>query len=89
MISQQTLAEIADRIQQSGMIDESIVTGLRKDFDSLHFTYCSDDDIPNNEPVLESETFNLYLIDGREHCLCLTKDFDTATGVVVAEIYQD
>ena len=88
MISQETLSQIAGKITQGG-VDESIIATLRTEYPQLHFTYCSDDDIPNNEPVLEQEQFNLYLVDGREHCLCLTRDFENATGVVVAEIYQD
>lgn len=48
-----------------------------------------DDDLPNNVPVIENAAFNLYLIDGREHCLCLTNDYDVATGIVVAEIIAD
>jgi len=48
-----------------------------------------DDDLPNNVPVIEKAAFNLYLIDGREHCLCLTNDYDVATGIVVAEIIPE
>lgn len=88
MITQQQLTQIADTINQSG-IDETVVSSLREEYNDLHFTYCSDDDIPNHHPVLEQTLFNLYLVDGREHCLCLTKDFEHATGIVIAEIYQD
>jgi hypothetical protein len=62
---------------------------LRQQFPEIHFTYCMDDDLPNNTPVIEHKDFNLYLIDGREHCLCLTNDYDTATGIVVAEVIAD
>lgn len=88
MISQDTLSQIAGRIKAAG-VDESILAALRSEYPTLHFTYCSDDDLPNNEPVLEQERFNLYLVDGRDHCLCLTRDFENATGVVVAEIYSE
>lgn len=88
MISQETLTEIAGKITTAG-VDESMISSLRSGYPDLHFTYCSEDDISNSEPVLERERFNLYLVDGRDHCLCLTRDFETATGVVVAEIYQD
>ncbi len=88
MISQTQLDQIANKLNSSG-VDETVITSLREEFNDVHFTYCSEDDIPNNEPVLEQGAFNLYLIDGREHCLCLTSDFENATGVVVAEIYQD
>ncbi|OQK15499.1 hypothetical protein AU255_14830 [Methyloprofundus sedimenti] len=88
MISQETLAQISQKIIATG-IDESIITLLRSEYSPVHFTYCSDDDIPNNDPVLEHEHFNLYLIDGHDHCMCLTNNFESATGVVVAEIYSD
>lgn len=87
MISQQTLEQIAGKINKNG-IDETTVGKLRSEYSELHFTHCDDDDIPNNEPVLEQEKFNLYLIDGREHCMCLTDNFENATGIVLAEIYQ-
>ncbi len=88
MIKQQQLSQIAQQLTHSG-VDESVITELRQQHSEIHFTYCSEDDIPNNSPVLEQDGFNLYLVDGREHCLCLTNDFDTATGVVVAEIYPE
>ena len=62
---------------------------LRQQYHPIHFTYCMDDDLPNNVPIIEKTAFNLYLIDGREHCLCLTNDYDVATGIVVAEIIPD
>lgn len=65
------------------------LSALRQQFQPIHFTYCMDDDLPDNVPVIEKAAFNLYLIDGREHCLCLTNDYDAATGIVVAEIIPD
>ena len=62
---------------------------LRQQYPNIHFTYCMDDDLPNNKPVIEHTDFNLYLIDGREHCLCLTNNYEVATGIVVAEIIPD
>ncbi len=88
MISQETLSQISKKIITTG-IDESIISLLRSEYASVHFTYCSDDDIPNNDPVLEHEQFNLYLINGQDHCMCLTDDFDSATGIVVAEVYPE
>jgi hypothetical protein len=39
--------------------------------------------------VIETDKFNLYLIDGREHCLKMTNDYEVATGIVVAEVIAD
>ncbi|MDP2902856.1 MAG: DUF6129 family protein [Methylovulum sp.] len=88
MITSNQLHAIAQTIQTLGVGDDTVST-LRQDYPSVHFTYCMDDDLPNNTPVLEQEKFNLYLIDGREHCLCLTTDHQTATGIVVAEIIPE
>ncbi len=48
-----------------------------------------EDDIPNHEPLMECRGFNLYLVDGREHCLCLTRNYEHASGIVIAEVLED
>lgn len=88
MISKSQVNAIAAKIETLG-VDETTVLTLRQQHQPIHFTYCMDDDLPNNTPIIEHKAFNLYLIDGREHCLCLTNDFDAATGIVVAEIIAD
>lgn len=88
MITVEQVQEIAGKIADLG-VDDSTVSTLRQSYPNIHFTYCMDDDLPNNNPVLEQEKFNMYLIDGREHCLCLTNDYQTATGIVVAEIIPE
>ena len=88
MITTEQVNAIAAKIETMG-VDETTVSSLRQYYQSIHFTYCMDDDLPNNVPVIENAAFNLYLVDGREHCLCLTNDYDVATGIVVAEIIAD
>lgn len=88
MITNEQLQTIAQTLQTLGVGDDTVAT-LRQTHQPIHFTYCMDDDLPNHAPVLAQEAFNLYLIDGREHCLCLTSDLATATGVVVAEIIPE
>lgn len=89
MISQAQLQAVAERID-SAYLDDFLIAELRTEFAPLHFTYCSDDDVGGSvSPVLEHDRFNLYLIDGREHCLKLSSDTETATGLVVAEIMAD
>lgn len=89
MIPAEQTEQFAALIEQQLPLDEDVVTGLRKSFPDYHFTYCMDDDIVTGKPVIERDAFNIYLIDGREHCLCLTNDHDVATGVVVAEVVED
>lgn len=88
MIEVSQLNEIAQVLETSG-VNDATISLLRPQYQPIHFTYCSDDDLPSNSPVLERPDFNLYLIDGREHCLCITSDFSVATGIVVAEIYPE
>lgn len=88
MITSEQVNAIAAKIETLG-VDETTVSALRQQYQPIHFTYCMDDDLPNNTPIIEHKGFNLYLIDGREHCLCLTNDYDTATGIVVAETVPD
>lgn len=88
MITSEQINAITAKIESMGLSDDT-VSELRQHYQPIHFTYCMDDDLPNNTPVIEHTDFNLYLIDGREHCLCLTNDFDIATGIVVAEIIPD
>jgi hypothetical protein len=88
MINPEKLQSIANQI--SGLsLSEAVIADLRAKYPDIHFTYCMEDDISNHEPLLEYDDFNLYLVDGREHCLCLTRNFDHATGIVVAEVIHD
>ena len=79
---------IAEDVITKGLDYDTVAT-LRQSYPDIHFTYCMDDDISNGKPVMETAAFNMYLIDGREHCLCLTNDFDVATGIVLAEVIED
>jgi hypothetical protein len=85
-------AEVIDKI--NGMVidhglDDSAVSTLRSLWPAIHFTYCSDDDVTSAKPVRESNGFNIYLVDGREHCLKFTSELANATGLVLAEVEPD
>lgn len=85
MIPQQVLDAVVARIE-SGDIGEQNMIQLRSEFPGIHFTWCMDDDIGMEEPVVERDRFNLYLVDGQGHCLKLTTDRDAANGIVIAEL---
>lgn len=58
---------------------------LRAAFPGVHVTVCGEDDIPPRlPPAAENELCYLYYVDANEHCLKLTTDAATATGVAVA-----
>ena len=88
MITQRQLADIARLTMDQGL-DHTTTARLRQVYPSTYFTYCLDDDINDMEPVLESTGFNLYLVDGRQHCLRLTGDPQVATGVVLAAVLAE
>ena len=88
MINPEQLQRIAAVIRAQ-TLSESVVSNLRSEYPGIHFTYCMEDDLPNHEPMLEGQDFNLYLVDGREHCLCLTRNYEHATGIVIAEVIED
>ena len=88
MITQSQLQNITDQIS-SQLLNETLISQLRAQFAPIHFTFCLDDDVANVRPVFKGRGFNLYLVDGREHCLCLTVNLENATGVVVAEVIED
>jgi hypothetical protein len=89
MISDQFLDQIQTILSRAGLSAES-VAALRSGFPDHHFTHCLDDDIGVGiPPIRETEAFNLYLIDGSEHCLRFTRDLESATGVVLAEVSDE
>lgn len=88
MISPEQLQRIASTIGKQ-VLSEDAITRLRGEYPGIHFTYCMDDDLPNNKPMLESDGFNLYLVDSRDHCLCLTRNYAHASGIVIAEVTSE
>lgn len=88
MIQAETVESIKTLLCEKG-VDEASVSQLRELWPKIHFTYCSEDDIHSGKPVQEAEQFSLYLVDSTDHCLCLTNDLDTATGLVIAEHYDE
>ena len=88
MIDAATIDRIAELTLAQGL-DEGTVQHLRAAWPGMHFSYCMDDEICGVEPVRELDGVNLYLVDGREHCLTLTSRAETATGLVLAEVEPD
>jgi len=87
MIAPETLAQIASAAATLGELNEDALAFLKKSWPDLRFTFCSDDDMPARlPPVLQQDNFNLYLVNGSEHCLSLTDDPMRAIGVVLASV---
>lgn len=89
MISPETLRALAARITELG-VSEHNLSALRQGWPELHFTCCSDDDIPARlSPAWQGEGFALYLVSHAQHCISFTSHPEQASGVVLAACTED
>lgn len=88
MIRPERLDQVTRIVERAGLNDQTL-SALREAFTDMHLTYCSDDDIGVVRPVRHADGFNMYLVDGRGHCMRFTTDMGSATGVVLAEVDDD
>jgi hypothetical protein len=86
MITPRQLVQVAEVVALN-----SRLALLRERFPALHFSECSADDVsPRHSPALSLESHDLYLVAGASgHCLELTSDAETATGILVAVRFDD
>ena len=88
MISAETLHKAAEIIDRVGF-GEICASALRKEWPALRFVVCSEDDVPARlNPAFEGAGFNLYYVGGGEHCLALSRDGESAIGLVVASVEE-
>jgi hypothetical protein len=78
------------RVGEAALLNGSAAS-LRQRFPDLHFTECSEDDVsPLYHPALSVDGHDLYLISGSSgHCLALTNNPESATGILVAAKVND
>ena len=57
---------------------------LRRDFPGVQITRCDASDMGVEQPFREYPGYQLYLVDGNDHCWRMTLDPERATGVVIA-----
>jgi hypothetical protein len=70
-------------------LSEVTLSKLRSAFKGIHLTYCMDDDVSGVKPVVRHPGMNVYLVDGRNHCLALTDNLEAATGLVLPEVISE
>ena len=88
MIRSERLDQVIRIVERAGLNDRT-VGALRQAFTDIHLTYCADEDIGVARPVRRADGFNIYLVDGRGHCVRFTTDMEAATGIVLAEVEGD
>lgn len=82
MISPDDLARIGELFAVAS--DANPLVDFRGRFPGLSLTRCDVQDMGDETAYREYAKFNLYLVDGRDHCWQITQDPDAATGIVVA-----
>jgi hypothetical protein len=65
--------------------DANAFASFRARFPGLSLTRCDISDLSAENPFREYPRFNLYLVDGADHCWRFTADPARATGIVVAQ----
>lgn len=88
MIAPERLDQVSLVVEKAGLSDQTLMA-LREAFQDIHLTYCMDEDIGVGEPIRREKGFNLYLVDGRGHCIRFTTDLEAATGIVLGELEDD
>lgn len=90
MITEALLADVLDRVAaQAGVSDERLLGNLREDFPGVHFSVCSDDDMPTRmSPAAQNAVCCLYYVSSGGRCLSLSADAESASGLVVALVDQ-
>jgi hypothetical protein len=88
MIAAEVLTRVAGSFEGGNSIPNDtagMAAYLRTQYPNVHFTVCNDDDMPPNlKPAFENSVVRLYYVDANKHCLKLTTDAETASGIVVA-----
>ncbi len=80
----------ADDSSESSGSSDSQLQILRETFPGIHFSVCSDDDVPSRiAPAAEGPVCRLYYVDSRSHCLCFAAEATEATGLLVAMLDKD
>ncbi|MBK1720816.1 DUF6129 family protein [Thiocystis violacea] len=85
MIEERRVQQVAEIVRRAGLNDQTLAA-LRESLSGLHFTRCLEDEVGTDAPFLEDDGFNIYLVDGREHCMKLTRDLEAATGLLLAQV---
>ena len=89
MIAETTALDLARRFLASPSEDAALAS-FKREYPGLRFFACSEDDIPARlSPWLAAEGVELYLMDATEHCVRLSKDPESACGLVFARLVEE
>jgi len=84
-VSAELLARVA-----AAVTPDVVEAELRQKFPGVRITVCSDDDIPSRLTAAhETAAARFYYFDASEHCVKLSTDAESASGIVVGLIGED
>ena len=83
-ITTETMNEIESSLIQFHQLSNNPIPMLKDCFPEMSFLRMSASDF-DEAPFRSLANYDLFLLDGREHCVQLTKDLSVATAVVVAQ----
>jgi hypothetical protein len=76
--------ETIDALLRDAPADYDTVVALRKAVIGATATRCDASDMAEETPFRSYSLCNLYLLDGRDHCVRVTVDPSVATGFILA-----
>jgi hypothetical protein len=89
MLAETAALDLARRFVASPSEDVALAS-FKAEYPDLRFFACSEDDIPARlSPWLAAEGVELYLMDATEHCVRLSKDPESACGLVFARLVEE
>ena len=84
-----TYAKLLERVA-AAVTPDADEAELRRQFPGVRITVCSDDAIPARlGAVHETAAARFYYFDASEHCVRLSTDAESASGIVVGLIDED
>ena len=83
-ITTETMNEIETSLIQFHQLSNNPIPMLKDCFPETSFLRMSASDF-DEAPFRSLTNYDLFLLDGREHCVQLTNDLSVATAVVVAQ----
>lgn len=75
---------LIDQFLETAAADHAAVSGLRRLAPGLAVTRCDGADVRDEAPFRSYAKIDLFLLDGRDHCVTITSDPAVATGLVLA-----
>lgn len=89
MLEPEVARDMAQRFATAAS-DDDMLRSFKGEYPHLRFVACTEDDVPARlAPWIEVEGVEVYLIQGGEHCLSLSRDPESACGLVFARQIPD